>query len=138
VLAQAAALARLHGAEVVVLHVVEGTGAAYHGPATDDQESRADRTRLAELVEHLRAGGLKARGVLGYGDPAAEVVRISQQQGFDLLVLGAHGHRFVADLALGQTVAPVLHRLTIPVLVVPTRPPSLTPNSSPPGGEERL
>ena len=35
--------------------------------------------------------------------------------------MGAHGHRFLADLALGQTVAPVLHRLPIPVLVVPKK-----------------
>ena len=40
-------------------------------------------------------------------------------RGLDLLVVGTHGHRFFADLALGQTVAPVLHRLAIPILVVP-------------------
>ena len=33
--------------------------------------------------------------------------------------MGTHGHRLLADLALGQTVAPVLHRLAIPILVVP-------------------
>jgi manganese transport protein len=121
VLAQAAALARGHGAELVVLHVVEGTGAAFYGPATDDQESRADRARLADLVDHLQAEGLRTRGLLGYGNPAEELVRLSREQGLDLLVVGAHGHRFLADLALGETVSPVLHRLTIPVLVVPTR-----------------
>ena len=35
--------------------------------------------------------------------------------------MGTHGHRLLADMALGQTVSPVLHRLTIPILVVPTR-----------------
>jgi nucleotide-binding universal stress UspA family protein len=33
--------------------------------------------------------------------------------------MGTHGHRLLADLALGQTVAPLLHQLAIPVLVVP-------------------
>jgi manganese transport protein len=120
VLAQAAGLARVHGAPLVLVHVVEGLGADLHGPAADDQESRADRARMAGLVDHLRREGLRAEGVLGYGDPPGELVRIAQGQHLDLLVLGTHGHRFFADLALGQTVAPVLHRLLIPILVVPT------------------
>jgi manganese transport protein len=121
VLSQAASLARTHHAPLLLIHVVEGPGAAYYGPATDDQESRTDRARLAELVEHMRRQGLRAEGALGYGEPPAELVRIARQQQLDLLVLGTHGHRFFADLALGQTVSPVLHRLTIPILVVPSR-----------------
>jgi manganese transport protein len=120
VLSRAAAMARANGAPLVLVHVVEGPGAAYYGPATDDQESRTDRARMAEMVGHLRREGLSAEGVLGYGNPPEELVRIAKEQGMDLLVLGTHGHRFLADLALGQTVSPVLHRLAIPVLVVPT------------------
>jgi manganese transport protein len=122
VLAQAAALARWHAAQLIIVHVVEGLGAAYYGAGTDDRESRVDRTRMEQLVEHLRHEGIRTGGVLGYGKPAEELVRIANEQELDLLVLGTHGHRFLADLALGQTVSPVLHRLSIPVLVVPTRP----------------
>jgi manganese transport protein len=107
---------------VVAIHVVEGTAAAYLGAAADDLESRADRQRMADLVNHLRRAGLPADGTLGYGEPPQELVRIAQEQGLDLLVLGTHGHRFLADMAFGQTVSPVLHRLLIPVLVVPNRP----------------
>jgi manganese transport protein len=120
VLAQAAAVARTHGAPLLLVHVVEGAGAAVYGPATDDAESRSDRVRMAELVGHLRAAGLEAEGELGFGDPPNELVRIARDRQLDFLVLGTHGHRFFADLALGQTVAPVLHRLAIPILVVPT------------------
>src|SRR5262249_23950138 len=118
--ARAAEVARANGAPLVLVHVVEGPGAAYYGAATDDQESRTDRTRMAEMVDYLRREGLTAGGVVGYGGPPAELVGIAEAQGMDLLVLGTHGHRFLADLALGQTVSPVLHRLAIPVLVVPT------------------
>jgi manganese transport protein len=123
VLAQAAALARAHGAGLVAIHVVEGLGAKYYGAATDAQESRADRQRMQQLVDHLREQGLRVEGILGFGEPPEELVRIAQEQRIDLLVLGTHGHRFLADLALGQTVSPVLHRLTIPVLVVPNSAP---------------
>jgi manganese transport protein len=120
VLVQAAAAARLHQAPLLLIHVVEGPGADYYGAATDDQESRTDRQRIGELVKHLQAEGLDAEGILGYGEPAAELVRIARERKLDFLVLGTHGHRFFADLALGQTVSPVLHRLQIPILVVPT------------------
>jgi manganese transport protein len=125
VLRQAAALARLHGASLVVIHVVEGPGAAYYGAEADDRESRSDREQMRRLVDYLRAENLPADGVLGFGDPVEELVRIARSRQLDLLVLGTHGHRFFADLAFGQTVSPVLHRLRIPVLVVPlTNPPA--------------
>jgi manganese transport protein len=120
VLTQAAALARSHGAEVVLLHVVEGAGADVYGAAADDLESRSDRVRMSELVSHLCSEGLTARGELGYGEPANELLRMACGQGLDLLVVGTHGHRLLGDLALGQTVSPLLHRIPIPILVVPT------------------
>jgi manganese transport protein len=121
VLAQAVNMARSHNAQIVAVHVVEGPAAALLGAAADDQESRNDRKRMADLVYHLGRDGVAARGVLGYGIPPDELVRIAEEQHLDLLVLGTHGHRFLADLTLGQTVSPVLHKLSIPILVVPTR-----------------
>jgi manganese transport protein len=119
VLAQAATLARAHGADLLAIHVVEGLGAIMHRAEADDQESRSDRRRIAELIAHLRSDGLHARGVLGYGRPADELIRIVRQEGVELLVVGSHGHRFIADMALGRTVSPILHGLRIPVFVVP-------------------
>jgi manganese transport protein len=120
VLTQAAALARSHDAGVVLLHVVEGPSADLFGPVANDQESRSDRARMTESVDHLRRDGLRARGELGYGNPAGELLRLAREQGLDLLVVGTHGHRLLGDLALGQTVSPLLHRIPIPILVVPT------------------
>jgi manganese transport protein len=119
VLEHAANLARMHAAPLVLIHVVEGAGASLFGPDTADQEARQDQEAMAALVEHLHQKDLQGEGVLGYGTPAKELVRIARASNLDLLVLGTHGHRFLADLALGETVAPVLHRMTIPVLVVP-------------------
>jgi manganese transport protein len=119
VLERAAALARSDNAELILVHVVEGPVAAYYGDETFDQESRSDRQRLADLVQHLRREGFEARGVLGFGNPVNELARLAAKEEMDLLVMGTHGHRLLADLALGQTVAPLLHQLAIPILVVP-------------------
>ena len=120
VLVHAAALARHHGAPLLLLHVVEGPGATLYGPETADLESEQDRRNMAHLVDHIRGQGFDAEGALGFGTPSDELVRLTTTHHVDVLVLGTHGHRFLADLALGSTVAPVLHRLTIPVVVVPS------------------
>src|SRR5262249_37798568 len=85
-----------------------------------DHESEKDRQDMARLVRHLQQMGLQADGVLGYGNPPDELVRLARERELDLLVLGTHGHRFLADLALGETVAPVLHKLPIPVVGIPS------------------
>jgi manganese transport protein len=121
-LAQAAALARRDQASLLLIHVVEGTGADMYGAETADRESQQDREAMAGLVGHLREAGLSAEGVLGYGRPPDELERLARERRLDLLVVGTHGHRLVGDLVLGQTVAPLLHRLSIPVLVVPGTP----------------
>lgn len=121
VLAHAVHLAKDHQASLVLLHVVEGPGAALFGAETADRESQSDREDMLRLVAHLRGQGVQAEGFLGYGTPATELIRLAQEQQLDLLVLGSHGHRFLADLALGATVSPVLHGLAIPVLVVPQK-----------------
>jgi manganese transport protein len=36
----------------------------------------------------------------------------------DLLVMGAHGHKWAKDLVFGATVDTVRHRVNIPVLIV--------------------
>src|SRR5262249_51124575 len=74
VLAPAAALARSHGAELPVVHVVEGLSAAYYGEDSRGLESREDHLRMDQLAEHLRDEGLLVQGLLGYGDPPEELV----------------------------------------------------------------
>jgi manganese transport protein len=131
VLAQGAALAKAHEAKLVLIHVVEGAVADIYGAQTADRESQSDRERIAILVDHLKVDGVEVEGLLGYGTPVEELIRVVKEKKLDLLVLGTHGHRLIADLALGSTVAPLLHRLSIPVLVVPAAVGSLSSPKEP-------
>lgn len=122
-LAEAITLARMHGAELVLLHVVEGAGGQWHGPQTGDLESRHDEQYLDGLVQRLR-GELAGQGVpgvearLGYGDVPREIARLGREASLDLLVLGGHGHHGLADMLHGETISGVRHSLRIPVLAV--------------------
>lgn len=50
----------------------------------------------------------------------AGIIKACGEGDFDLLVMGAHGHRGMADLVHGETVSTVRHAVDIPVLVVRT------------------
>jgi manganese transport protein len=121
-LAEAVALARIHQADLVLMHVVNGVGGTWYGDQTGDQESRDDEIYLQSLADRLRID-LKGQipsveAVLGYGDAVNEIVNLSQQNNIDLMVLGGHGHRGIFDLLHGVTISGVRHNLNIPIVAV--------------------
>lgn len=122
-LAEAITLAKIHEAELVLMHVVDGVGGQWYGEQTGDEESREDQSYLESLAERLRQD-LRGQGipgvdaVLGYGDPSREIIKLAQRQGIDFVVLGGHGHRGLLDWLYGQTITGVRHGLRIPMLTV--------------------
>lgn len=122
-LAEAIALAKTHGAELVLMHVVDGAGGHWYGPQTGDAESRQDEDYLINLAQRLRdeltpQGVPRVEAVLGYGSPPREIAKLTQENAIDLMVLGGHGHNPLLDVIRGETVSAVRHRLNIPVLAV--------------------
>jgi manganese transport protein len=122
-LSEAVALAVMHKADLVLMHVLDGVGGTWYGPQTGDLESRNDAAYLdalaASLRKELRGQGVPAIDtVLGYGDPSVEIVNITREKGIDLMILGGHGHRGLQDLIHGTTITSVRHGLDIPVITV--------------------
>jgi manganese transport protein len=104
---------------MMLFHVVEGVAGQVFGTQAFDKEAREDLEELAGLADQVNKAGVEARYTLGYGhDVPAEIVRLSREAGIDLLVMGGHGHRMLADLFLGTSVSEVRHKLEIPILVV--------------------
>ena len=64
-----------------------------------------------------------------FGKPGEEIIKAVKEAGFDLLVLGSHGHRGLEDIIYGQTVESVRHAITIPVLIVRTSGPEQAQHS---------
>jgi len=122
-LAEAIDLAAAHGAELVLMHVVEGVGGQWYGAETGDLEQRSDAHYLGALAERLRKD-LAGRGVagvrhsLGYGRMPRTLIDLARAQGVDLLVMGGHGHRALGDMLHGETIQHVRHGLDIPILAV--------------------
>ena len=120
VVSLAAGLAREHGGRLYLFHVEEDVTSQVYGELSETAEVEAGRQYLEEIAQALREQGVDAQAVLCHSrDPHREIVRFARQTRPDLVVMGAHGHRWFQDLVFGDTIDAVRHALGVPVLIVP-------------------
>ena len=105
-------------ARYLLLHVVETAGAMVYGSDIEDQESAKDKQALENYRKQLEEKGYDVETKIGFGNPRRTIPQMVKEFQADLLVMGAHGHKFLKDLIFGATVDTVRHRVDIPVLVV--------------------
>lgn len=105
-------------AQYLLLHIVETAGAMVYGSDIDDRESKKDMQNLEHYKEQLTAMGYDVEIQIGFGNPKSRIPTLVKAFEADLLVMGAHGHKFLKDLIFGTTVDTVRHRVGIPVLIV--------------------
>ena len=120
ILAHVAELARLTGASLLLVHVADGWAARNFDQLKlrESEEMTADRGYLEQLRKELTARGLAVETRLAMGDPATELIKVSQEQGVVLIAMSTHGHRFVKDVLLGATADKVRHLVKVPVLLL--------------------
>jgi nucleotide-binding universal stress UspA family protein len=112
----ASVLAREHGARVIVLHVYPPP--AFHGEVVDRRHGyEAD---LWHLLDRYQGTGpaVRVEHRLIEGRAAEEIVRLAEEEGCDLIVMGTHGRRGLARLLLGSVAEAVSRRAPCPVLTV--------------------
>ena len=105
-------------ASYILIHAVETAGAWVMGSDIQDLETRADVQMLEEYAQHLRELGYRCEAFIGYGTAKKAIPLLVNEHNADLLVMGAHGHRALKDLAFGTTVGAVRHAVKVPVLIV--------------------
>jgi manganese transport protein len=120
VLSAAVTLARQHHASLTLLHIVETPGTMVFGESSRSLHSAEDEEYLTQVALEIEGPDLPVHTMLRYGRPVEEIIRAASEGGFDMLVLGSHGHRGLADLVYGETASGVRHGVDIPVLTVRT------------------
>jgi nucleotide-binding universal stress UspA family protein len=122
ILRHVADLAKLSGAEVILLHVADGWAARNMGPLNlkESEEMKEDRAYLERVSQELRAAGLEVDAVLAAGDPAKEIAAAAEREHVDLIALATHGHRLLDDVVRGSTATALRHTTRIPILMVRT------------------
>ena len=113
-------LAKMTGAEVILLHVADGYVARLQNELNlaDSQEIKDDENYLHKRQQELEKVGLKVRTVLIQGEPADGILSVANQEKCDLIAMSTHGHRFVKDFILGSVAENIRHRTDIPILML--------------------
>lgn len=118
-------LARVAGAEITFLHILENPLAAGYVPAATMtysaelyQDLRKSATQILEAaVERARGMGLKAKGVLVEDSDAVQAIHEAEAD-HDLVVMATHGRRGFNRWMFGSVAEGALRRSTVPYLVV--------------------
>jgi universal stress protein A len=113
-------LAKLTGAELLLVHVADGWVARNFDQLKlrESEEIKTDRAYLESLREQLTSQGFTVQTALAMGDPATELVKTAESEKVDLIAMSTHGHRFLNDLIRGATADKVRHLVKVPVLLL--------------------
>ena len=122
VIDKALEIARQNDARLTLVHIVEYTGTLYAGDIPLPEDLDLDRRlaeqaeeKLQELIVQRQLGDIEH--LVEIGIPKREIVRIAEEKGADLIVIGSHG-RHGLQLLLGSTANGVLHQAKCDVLAV--------------------
>jgi nucleotide-binding universal stress UspA family protein len=113
-------LARLTGAELLLLHVSTGWAAQWQDELNlmDSKEMKEDREFLDKVAQGLRDEDFQVTVRHARGEPARAILQTGQEEHCDLIAMTTHGHKFISDLVHGTTITKVRHESTIPIFLV--------------------
>lgn len=102
----------------VHLPVPHGAAAAWVGKTTIQRyyDEEAEEV-LSKARKFLDGEGIAYETMSKVGDPAHEIVSHAAAEGFDLIVMGTHGHTALANLVMGSVATKVLASCKVPVLI---------------------
>jgi nucleotide-binding universal stress UspA family protein len=128
-LAVARLLARDVGARLVLLHVTP-LEVVLEGTLAGGGDPEADSDCLAEIRARIEGPDLKCpvEVQLERGDPTAEILRVADEVGADLIVMGTHGRSGLGRVLMGSVAEGVLRAARCPVLI--TRAPLPEPEAA--------
>ncbi len=94
-------------------------GIAFARPSVVQQHTDEVMRRLYDLKARVQAQGVgDVQVVAELGDAASEIVRFTEEQGVDLIVLGTHGRTGISHALMGSVAEKVVRRARCPVLTV--------------------
>ena len=121
-------LAKSHGAKIVVLHVREPipsyAGISFAPPQEElDKTAKGVRRRINTVCKETEAqvgfpcATMVSKVLVPYGYPPEEILKATEKESCDAIVLGTHGKGFLGSVSIA-----VLHQSQKPVFVVPLPP----------------
>ncbi len=114
-------VARVEGAEIVVIHVYEpperyANFAGYNELL--ENYRKVAQSLVDEIVQQLRDDGAQVRGETAMGVPAEAIIQAANAYDIDIIIMGTRGSSNLKDI-LGSVSMQVLRRARCPVLQIP-------------------
>jgi nucleotide-binding universal stress UspA family protein len=113
-------LARMAGANLLLVHVADGWVARNFNQLqlAESEEMKQDRVYLEKRQRKLCDEGFSCEAVLALGEPSDEIIKLARAKDVDLIAMTTHGHRFISDILYGATADKVRHEVDVPVLLL--------------------
>ncbi len=86
-----------------------------------DAAETAARTEFDRLLAAAKTAGVAASDVLLDGSAPEQIVKLAEERGAELIVMGTHGRTGIRKLLLGSVAQRVVATAPCPVLTVRTR-----------------
>ncbi|SIS84915.1 universal stress protein [Paracoccus saliphilus] len=81
------------------------------------EEQPAIQGKLDDAAQRLAAAGRQVTTRIVPGEPETALDKLVSEEGFDLLVMGTHGHRRIRSLIIGSTTTAMIQACKVPVLL---------------------
>ncbi len=119
----ASSLALNHGADILVVHMLELNRSLTSTPEIVDQEYtvfliKAAEKRLSEFLDKPYLKGIKVTPIIKHYKVFSELNEIAEEHGVDIVVMGSHGSEGLKEIFVGSNAEKVVRHSDIPVLVI--------------------
>ncbi|NTU42863.1 MAG: universal stress protein [Nitrospirales bacterium] len=118
-------LAKSYGAQIYLMHVVYDIASASGLYVPHVSVSEMYKELEASAEKELERFGIEQRRdlkdvqyVLRRGVPYEEVLKFSQEEGINLIVIGSHGRKGIDRVLFGSTAERIVRNASCPVLTV--------------------
>jgi nucleotide-binding universal stress UspA family protein len=117
--------ARMHEAEMLLVHVIEPMNYAVPRwlpePTTLLEEQRKEAAaKIARLADRARAGRVRCTGEVHFGVVYEVIADLARDSRADMIVIATHGRTGLAHMIIGSVAERVIHNAACPVLVLRT------------------
>jgi nucleotide-binding universal stress UspA family protein len=124
--------AKLHGAHILLLHVIDlphqldpdmtvvlpGAPTGTPPISVKQYAIQSAEAHLEDLVARLAKDGATATGLVKIGTPVDEINRAIAEHRIDLVVMGTHGRTGLRHLVAGSVAERVVRSSAVPVLTI--------------------
>jgi nucleotide-binding universal stress UspA family protein len=114
---------KIEGAQTTVTYIIEARPSVYIYSPKVMEKVRADyKSESAKILERCKdmanKSGINIHTVLIEGDPASKIIRYSEMEKFEIIIIGSRGMGQFKEMILGSVSNKVLHHAKCSVMVV--------------------